>query len=121
MALSMANIVPPKAADMVIAPVVPNAIALVLVLVEENHGVVNVKLFKSNVPLVIPVVKLLLEVVKLFVTNCNPPPGASIRIPCVNVLPAELMVCVLRFENVNNPVPLKVVPEPLVQDPNIHG
>ena len=52
-----------------IEPVVPNAIVLVFELLELNKPVLNVRLFRSNVPLVSVVVSAV-STVKLFVRYC---------------------------------------------------
>ena len=59
-----------------IEPVVPNAIARVLVLVEDRIPVVSVKLFKSSVP----IVSVVVEVVPVVSASCRVAvsPGASI-------------------------------------------
>lgn len=117
--VNMVNIVPFVPVKLMYE--VPNAKVLVTVALALNSPVLNTKLFKSSVP-ADNVVVAVVSTVKLFVSSCNPPLGASIVIGCVNVLPAELMVFVLRFENVITPVtPDTVTPDPLIQDPNIQG
>jgi len=82
-----------------IEPVVPNAIERVLVLDELNTPVLNVRLFRSNVPCDRDVVSVKPNV-RLFVTSWIPPPKQIMDIGCVNDLPPEFNVFVVRLLNV---------------------
>ncbi len=102
---------------------VPEPMASVLVVEPEEATLdalpdsVTLYPFASKVPVVtLMVPAVVLEQLNAS-CNVNEPPGLFKSMPCVNVLPALVMVCDVRPANIGFPVPVSVVPVPLIQLP----